>query len=394
MVQTGGMKVDLVIVEENAKNVEASPEGVRVGTIELQRWQVHRIDKRDGQYPGTDAYLVRVNFDLDFLDDLPPMRWFEFGLSLGEGTPSATTILDAIPRGSRTPKSPSVYTLSRNLNLAPEVDGVSAPVVLPAVPTAVHVHGIGGGRQVRWRFSAGAVGVIPGSYATWLVLIVPAGQDAQPFQLTARFDLEVGPNADYCPGQLPTSFRLPLRDLAQATPIITPTSVETHGTAPTRAKHRILICYAHESPEHRQNARRLANLLADSDMDVHYDQVCVGARKDWHHWMVEETARADFVLVVASPKCKAAGNGPESGDASPGIRAEMDVLRNLLQRHREYSKHVLPVVLPGESPDNLPLFLLPYTRDHYCLADFRHEDADELIVAMDSAGKLSVALNI
>jgi hypothetical protein len=72
----------------------------------------------------------------------------------------------------------------------------------------------------------------------------------------------------------------------------------------------------------------------------------------------------------------------------------MDVLRNLLQRHQDYSRYVLPVVLNGESPDNIPLFLAPYTRDHYRVNAFTQEYADELLLAMNSTPKRSISLGI
>jgi SEFIR domain-containing protein len=394
VVQAGGVKVDLLIVEEGARSVEASPEGVGIGAVELRRWQVHRVDKQVEQFPGTDAYLVKVNFDLELMDGLPPMRWFEIGLRLGDEAASTTTILDAVPHGSASPQGPTAYTLSRNLNLVPEVDGASAPVVLPSIAAAVNVYGIGGGREVRWRFSAGDAAVMSGAYTMWLVLIAPVVQEAQPFQLTTRFDLETGLYAEYWPNQRPTSFQLALRDPVQAPPTVTPLPVCLQATAPVGSQHRVLICYAHESAEHKQNVRSLADLLVNNGVDVHYDQVCAGVRKDWHHWMLRETDLADFVLVMASPQCRAAGNGTIDDGANPGIRAEMDVLRNLSQRHQDYSRYVLPVVLPGESPDNIPLFLAPYTRDHYRVYDFTQEYADKLMLAMDSAAKRATPLGI
>jgi hypothetical protein len=392
VVQAGGVKVELLVVEEGVKSIDMSPEGVGIGAVELRRWQVHPVDKPADRFPGTDAYLVKVNFDLDLVDGLPPLRWFEIGLRLGDDASSATTILDAVPQRSAAPQGPTAYSLSRNLNLVAEADARTAPVVLPAVDAAVTVHGIGGGREIRWRFAAIDGGVMPGSYAMWLVLIAPVDQQAQPFELSTRFDLEAGLDADFWPNQRPTSFRLTLRDGPRTAPAVVPLPTDADGS--TDSRYRVLICYAHESAGHKLKVHRLGKLLEDCDVDVHYDQVCAGARQDWHHWMLAETDLADFVVVVASRQCKAAGNGTISNGANPGIRAELDVLRNLLQEHPSYSRHVLPVILPGETPDDLPMFLAPRTRDHYCVDDFTQDRIGDLLMAMNGTGKRTLSLNI
>jgi hypothetical protein len=54
-------------------------------------------------------------------------------------------------------------------------------------------------------------------------------------------------------------------------------------------------------------------------------------------------------------------------------------LRDLLTKDRSAWVHkILPVVLPGRSTDEIPLFLQPYSASHYVVDSFTIEGVDDL----------------
>jgi hypothetical protein len=55
-------------------------------------------------------------------------------------------------------------------------------------------------------------------------------------------------------------------------------------------------------------------------------------------------------------------------------------LVDLLHRHRdEWTGKILPVVLPGRSPEEIPLSFLPGTADHYVVTSITDEGAASLL---------------
>src|SRR5262245_56003567 len=92
------------------------------------------------------------------------------------------------------------------------------------------------------------------------------------------------------------------------------------------------------------------------------------ARRDWYAWMLREIRAADFVIVVASPGYRAVGDGTQAHDSLRGVQAEAAVLRDLLYGDREtWLGRVLPVVLPGQSLDELTAFTQPHSASHFVM---------------------------
>jgi hypothetical protein len=89
---------------------------------------------------------------------------------------------------------------------------------------------------------------------------------------------------------------------------------------------------------------------------------------------------ADYVLVVASPSCRAAGDGIVGSRTNPGMQSEMSVLRDLVAGDREtWLPKTLPVVLPGRSTTEIPLFLQPNIADRYKVDGFTITGAEGLL---------------
>jgi hypothetical protein len=129
---------------------------------------------------------------------------------------------------------------------------------------------------------------------------------------------------------------------------------------------QVFVSYAHDSQAHKRSVRRLCELLARSGTDIRVDCQADSERRDWQVWATTQILEADFVIVIASPACRRVGDGAVTSGTHPGLQSEMRTLRELYHRDPDtWTKKMLPVVLPGRSVDEIPLFLQPYTADHF-----------------------------
>ncbi|WP_018681513.1 toll/interleukin-1 receptor domain-containing protein [Actinokineospora enzanensis] len=360
--------ISLVVADHAGKRVDAGPEGVGIGALRLLCWQVHRIAPTSGEFVGSAAYLIKVNYELDLVPDLAPMTWYELGLTVDDAT-----IVDAVPRSSTTPQAERLFTPSRRLELIPtEGEGIRAP----AVAERVEVFG-GASGSVRWRHSA-AEGVRPGSRWAWLVLLVPEGRNEQSFRLSVRYDLRAGMGESYWPLQEPADFPITLQD---PDPPLTATA-EGRPDRPLTEAISVFVCYAHESPRHKADVKLLANLLLESGFDVHLDQFESAVRRDWHQWSVAMMKECDFTLVIASPTCAALANGSAGSERNRGLHQELVVLRTLYQRNPDWWCYVLPVLVPGQTTKEVPLFLGAEAEGRYSLDDLTRRGIGNLVAAM------------
>lgn len=138
------------------------------------------------------------------------------------------------------------------------------------------------------------------------------------------------------------------------------------GVDQEAAPARVFVSYAHDSLPHRRMVLRFCSLLRRLGVDVRVDEWDTDLRQDWFLWMIDQLSRADYVIVIASAQYRAAADGSLSADVHRGVQTESAVLRNFLYRDRAtWTRKLLPVILPGRSVDEIPLFLQPYCASHY-----------------------------
>lgn len=86
------------------------------------------------------------------------------------------------------------------------------------------------------------------------------------------------------------------------------------------------------------------------------------------------------MIVIASPTCRLASEANFPLDRNRGIVHELGIIEELLQRDRAtWERKILPVLLPGASPDDIPLFLHPYGTDHYRVDDLSPAGMEDLL---------------
>jgi hypothetical protein len=146
----------------------------------------------------------------------------------------------------------------------------------------------------------------------------------------------------------------------------------------------VFVSYTHDDAAHVETVRAFSELLAAAcGLDVHMDRWDLDLRRDWYLWAIDQVTRADFVLVIASPLCKAVSDGEVDNLSNRGMQSEISLLREALHSDREqWSRKLLPVVLPGRSPAEIPYFLQPQTADHYVVTELTVPGADDLLRAL------------
>ena len=142
------------------------------------------------------------------------------------------------------------------------------------------------------------------------------------------------------------------------------------------------ISFSREDADHLQDVARLAALLEAKRIAVTWDEPA--SPQVWPEWMTEKIEAADYVLLLASAGYKNHGSGLSGGgeplQAGRGVVWEARLLRDLLFNDpNRFRQKVLPVVLPGQSPDDFPSWLTPRSRHHFDLKEISAKEIDPIL---------------
>ena len=125
---------------------------------------------------------------------------------------------------------------------------------------------------------------------------------------------------------------------------------------------------------------RLCEVLAASGVEPRLDRWYLEERRDWQLWATRQITESDYVIVIASEGCRLVGDGKIDPGLNLGLQSEMRLLRELYHADNEqWTKRILPVVLPGHRIDDIPLFLQPHTADHFVLPEITAAAAEGLL---------------
>jgi SEFIR domain/NACHT domain len=153
--------------------------------------------------------------------------------------------------------------------------------------------------------------------------------------------------------------------------------------APGNRLIRVFVSYAHDSERHKSQVLAFCELLRRNNIDADLDQWNTVPRPDWYPWMIKQVTESDHVIIVASPAYKRVGDGNAASDDHRGVQSEAALLRDLLHGDRQtWTPKLLPVILPGFSIDDIPLFLQPHSATHYPIAELTRSGIDELLQAL------------
>ena len=142
----------------------------------------------------------------------------------------------------------------------------------------------------------------------------------------------------------------------------------------------VFLSYAHEPPEHIDQVYELYKVLRHNGVDAVIDLAAAGERQDWTLWMTQQLHRADFVVVAASAAYKRRGEGPEDPADGRGLQPETALIRDLISEdHGSWIRRVVPVVLPGRSPKELPLWVGTYSRSYFPITEITSAGCEQLV---------------
>lgn len=155
---------------------------------------------------------------------------------------------------------------------------------------------------------------------------------------------------------------------------------------------RVFVTYSHDNDEHRDLVREFGTFLREeAGVDVRLDTWYDDGRRDWSLWAIDQFAKADFILVIASPAYRRRADGQESPSVGRGAQFEAAMVRSNLTRNLpEETRRVLPVVLPGRSIDEIPAFLNAHSTTHYIVKDFTLAGVEDLLYAFAGHPKFSL----
>lgn len=142
----------------------------------------------------------------------------------------------------------------------------------------------------------------------------------------------------------------------------------------------MFVSYAHDSSSHKRQVLRFCTLLRQLGVDVRVDEWDSGLRRDWFAWMIDQFRCAGHVIVIASPRYRTAGDGDTPADCHRGVQTESATLRDFLYRDRAtWTRKILPVILPGRSATEIPLYLQPSCASHYHVPQINQAGVAELL---------------
>jgi WD40 repeat protein len=149
----------------------------------------------------------------------------------------------------------------------------------------------------------------------------------------------------------------------------------THEKEPPRA----FISFARDDPGHIEAVRQFREVLRDNGIDARWDGEA--GPQVWSNWMSEGIETGDYVLVIASAKYKLYAENKGPPGEGRGVRWEARLIADKLYNEddQEFLEHVLPVILPGRSVDELPNWLTPQMRTHYDVSGFTLEGIEDIL---------------
>ena len=156
---------------------------VEVGVVRFGAAQIHAVPAGSHR---EDAYLVRVNIELDLAPGVGGPQWAEAGF---EFTTPGVSVLDAVPRSVRSAEPQSTYRLSSQLNFVTDPADAAGDWSAPLGPQHPVTEALGiGYPRFRWRWTAtDPAGVSPGPRGGWFVLLVPPGSREVGFRHVAAY---------------------------------------------------------------------------------------------------------------------------------------------------------------------------------------------------------------
>jgi hypothetical protein len=147
---------------------------------------------------------------------------------------------------------------------------------------------------------------------------------------------------------------------------------------------RVFISYSHDSPEHKDRCRELADRLRTDGIDAVIDQYHPAPPEGRPRWMEHQIDAAKFVLVVCTPILRRRFEGKEEPGVGQGANFEGFLATQVLYADGARNEKFVPVLFEPQPANAVPRVLQAFTR--YSLGTdydslYRHLTGQPAIVA-------------
>ncbi|MDR1265043.1 MAG: CHAT domain-containing protein [Propionibacteriaceae bacterium] len=143
---------------------------------------------------------------------------------------------------------------------------------------------------------------------------------------------------------------------------------------------RVFISYAHDTPEHERVVADFWVFLRQCGVDARLDVYAAQFPQDWPLWMETEITAADFVLMIASPAYRRRSGAEAAPGEGRGVQWEARLIRDAVYSDQEAGgKRFLPVVLPGRSAEELPVWAAPASHTYYTVTSYTPAGVEPLL---------------
>src|SRR5215475_1554377 len=143
---------------------------------------------------------------------------------------------------------------------------------------------------------------------------------------------------------------------------------------------RVFVSYSHDDAVHENRVRDFWLFLRQNGVDARLDLPAAEQRRDWTLWMGRELRECRFVLVVGSPEYKRRAEGDAPPEDGRGVQWEAGLIQVQLYADQQAGRQrVVPVVLPGGDPGDLPDWLTSASSTYYRVSDFSVPGAERLL---------------
>lgn len=135
----------------------------------------------------------------------------------------------------------------------------------------------------------------------------------------------------------------------------------------------VFISYSHDSPEHKQRVRAVAERLLSDGIEVILDQYVYGdsPAEGWPRWMDRQITDADCVLLVCTETYRRRVDTREQPGVGHGVLWEGNLVYQHIYNAATQNERFIPVLLDGAKPEDIPAPLQgvshyrPETEDGY-----------------------------
>lgn len=122
----------------------------------------------------------------------------------------------------------------------------------------------------------------------------------------------------------------------------------------------IFISYSHESTEHDDAVRALADKFRSEGADAWIDRYVTSPLEGWPAWMRHQLVNASYVLLICTATYRQRFIGDRTvslTDPGKGVPPEALIASQLLYGDRSQNHRFIPVMLPGATPLDIPVEL-------------------------------------